>query len=368
MNYKETLFFVAKCLTITLEKENRKEIEAQLKSTEIDWDAVVKLSTEHYVFPALYCNLKRADFLKHLPEELVNYMIHITDLNRERNLQIIEQAKEVNELLLDNNIAPIFLKGTGNLLEGLYEDIAERMVGDIDFIVSKDDYLKTIKIIKKDNYVKTHPERDAFPSHRHYFRLSKEHKIAAVEIHKELLIKKYISEFNFSVIKQDSQIINNASVLSFANQLALSIIAKQINDNGQLFKNISLRNGYDVFLLSKKTSLIKALSNFKELLTPLNNFAAICYTTFGNTSSLKYINTEDAKKYLLTYNKHNSNIKVRKKYLQKTKNKIFVKTRVTIIYKSVFNKEYRSWFLKKIINKNWQQEKLSQLGLKKTKS
>ena len=49
MNYKETLCFVAKYLTITLEAKNRKEIEKQLKSTSIDWDAVVKVSTVHYI-------------------------------------------------------------------------------------------------------------------------------------------------------------------------------------------------------------------------------------------------------------------------------------------------------------------------------
>ena len=78
MNYKETLFFIAKCLTISLEEKNRQEIEKQLKSTTIDWDAVVKVSTAHYVFPALYCNLKRADFLQYLPHELVSYMEYIT--------------------------------------------------------------------------------------------------------------------------------------------------------------------------------------------------------------------------------------------------------------------------------------------------
>ena len=59
-----------------------------------------------------------------MPDDLVEYMIHITNLNRERNEQIIEQAKEVNQLLLDHNITPVFLKCTWNLLEGLYEDIA----------------------------------------------------------------------------------------------------------------------------------------------------------------------------------------------------------------------------------------------------
>lgn len=79
-------------MTISLEAKNRQQIEKQLKSTSIDWDAVVKLSTAHYVFPALYCNLKRADFLNYLPLELVNYMEHITDINRERNKQIISRA------------------------------------------------------------------------------------------------------------------------------------------------------------------------------------------------------------------------------------------------------------------------------------
>ena len=56
LNYKETLFFIAKCLTISLEEKNREEIEFILEITDVDWEAVVKLSTSHYVFPAIYCN------------------------------------------------------------------------------------------------------------------------------------------------------------------------------------------------------------------------------------------------------------------------------------------------------------------------
>ena len=108
MTYRETLFFIGKCLTITHEVHNKLLVEKELKTNTIDWDAVVKVSTGHYVFPALYCNLKRANFLHYLPKDLVEYMKHITDLNRERNQQIIEQAKEINELLIKNNITPIY--------------------------------------------------------------------------------------------------------------------------------------------------------------------------------------------------------------------------------------------------------------------
>jgi hypothetical protein len=94
LNYKETLYFVAKCLTISLEEKNRDEIEFILKTMDVDWDTVVKVSTGHYVFPALYCNLQRANFLHYLPEELVTYMKHITNLNRERNEEIITEARE----------------------------------------------------------------------------------------------------------------------------------------------------------------------------------------------------------------------------------------------------------------------------------
>ena len=152
MTYKETLYFIAQSLTLSSEEKNRSSIELILKTKELDWDSVVKLSTSHYVLSAVYCNLKRANFLKYVPAELVKYMKYITNLNRDRNKQIIQQAKKLNSLLLDNGIRPIFLKGTGNLLASIYEDIAERMVGDIDFLVSKNDYLKVIHILSKHGY------------------------------------------------------------------------------------------------------------------------------------------------------------------------------------------------------------------------
>ena len=180
-----------------------------LKTTNIDWDAVVKVSTAHYVFPALYCNLKRVNFLHYLPEDLVGYMTFITNLNRERNEQIIAQAKELNTLLLENNITPIFLKGTGNLLVGVYEDIAERMVGDIDLIFLKEEYPKAITLLREFGYDKEIPQK--FP-YRHYPRIIRKDSIAGVEIHKELLIEKYADEFNYSFVTKDSQVIYDTAV------------------------------------------------------------------------------------------------------------------------------------------------------------
>ena len=56
----------------------------------------------------MYCNFKRVGFLSCLPQELVSFTEHITNLNRERNQQIITQVKDLNTLLLNNNITTIF--------------------------------------------------------------------------------------------------------------------------------------------------------------------------------------------------------------------------------------------------------------------
>jgi hypothetical protein len=365
LNYKETLFFIAKCLTISLEEKNRAEIEFMLKTTDVDWDAVIKVSTSHYVFPALYCNFKRADFLKYLPVDLVDYMKHITGLNRDRNTQIIQQAQELNSLLLANNIRPIFLKGTGNLIAGLYVDIAERMVGDIDFIFSKEDYPKAITVLREFGYSEVN-KKEYYPpdEKKHYRRLQKEDRIAAIEIHSELLgIKKYSSEFNYSFVEKDSQTLNVVRVLSYANKLNLSIIADQINDSGFYYKTMALRNAYDVFLLSKKTNAKDAVNTLDKLSHPLHCFLAACYEVFNKVESIEYIKNAKTALYLSVFN--NQFTKPVKGQSKRNKIYLFIKRILDILYKSIIYKEYRVFLFKSLTDKDWYKRKLIQLGIKK---
>ena len=366
MNYKETLFFIAKCLTISCEEKNRDEIEFILKTTDVDWDSVVKVSTSHFVFPALYCNFKRADFLKYLPADLVEYLIHITNLNRDRNTQILQEAQELNSLLLANKITPIFLKGTGNLLAGIYDDIAERMVGDIDFIFSKEDYPKAITILREYGYSEVKKQEYYPPNEsRHYRRLQKENNIAAIEIHKELLIEEYANEFNYSFVEKDTQIIKGVRVLSYANKLNLSIIANQINDNGFYYKTMALRNAYDVFLLSKKTNAKDAMHALDKLTNPLNCFLAACYEVFNKVDSLEYNNTKKTASYLNVFNSQFANPIPTKRQSRFYKIYIFIKRIFYILYKSIAHRAYLVFLFKSLTDKNWYKEKLIQFGIKK---
>ena len=339
MTYKETLFFVGKCLTIQHEEKNRVLIEKKLISNTIDWGAVVKVSTAHYVFPALYCNLKRVNFLKYVPDDLVEYMIHITNLNRERNEQIIEQAKELNRLLIEHNITPIFLKGTGNLLEGLYEDIAERMVGDIDFIVAMDEYEETIRVLKTNDY-KVIKNDKTKSSHRHYSPLVNPTRIGAVEIHNSIFKEPYEELLGFQKIKTTLVKQSDFYFLSNENKIVTTILTKIINDNLYLSKIVPLRTVYDVFLISKKGNYNIVINNKKNF-QKFNNYFGCIKMILNNPESINVIENKNLKKYQKSYLKLIADSRREKiiNYLEKT---------LIRCEKFLLNKRYRYLVLKKL--------------------
>jgi hypothetical protein len=292
-------------------------------------------------------------------------MEHITNINRERNKQMISQANELNNVLLANNIRPVFLKGTGNLLAGIYDDIAERMVGDIDFIFSKEDYPKAITILREFGYSYVVKIKNPLPNFKHYPRLKKDNNIAAIEIHKELLLEKYASDFNYIFAGKDSQVINGFKVLSYANKLNLSIIADQINDGGFYYKRMALRNAYDVFLLSKKTNAQDAIITLNKLTNPLNFFLAACYEVFNKVDSLEYYRTKKTLSYLSIFNSKFTNRKKTRRQHNRIKKYLARKKKLNILYKSIIYKEYRVWLFNLLTDKDWYNQKLIQLGIKK---
>lgn len=356
--------FLAKSLSISASNKNLQEIKRVLKTQKIDWDLLVKISTGQLVLPAIYCNYKRNNLLQFLPDDLVAYMKEITSLNRDRNLKIIEQINELNTLLRDNGVNPIFIKGTGNLIQGLYEDPAERMIGDIDFLVSKNHYDLAAKILIENNYQPVSNLGYHFPIFKHYPRLYIDDKIAAVEIHKEMIIEKYASEFNYKTIKNDMFKKNGFFLLSLNDQKALSIFSNQINDRGFHYKSAGLRNAYDFLLLNSKKPGIDFALRFNKLKTP-----ALCFMASVNYMFCGIVNDENndrkVKKYLKLFKSLLYNPKKRKLYSKFIGVKFFLKDRSKIILSSFVNKELRIWLFNRISDKRWQREKLVQLNFKK---
>jgi len=264
MTYKQALYFIGKCLAINNDPKRHKEVLNRINNGAICWGKIVRVSTGHMVLPALYLNLKRANLLQYLPEDLVAYCEEVTNLNSARNKAIIKQAKTLDTLLKQHNIIPVFLKGTAHIIEGLYRDIAERMVGDIDLIVPENQIEKVANLLIKNGYK---PIGDFIsirtPGSKHYPRLTHPTELAAVEIHWAVVLNPHKTNLNYTTIFKEKQAVNTVFVPLYSHQAIHNILNTQINDKGYLYGKVSPRQLYDGFLLQQKPRVLESCLQYK---------------------------------------------------------------------------------------------------------
>ena len=110
------------------------------------------------------------------------------------------------------------------------------------------------------------------------------------------------------------------------------------------YKTMPLRNAYDVFLLSKKTNAKAAVNTLDKLTNPLNCFLAACYEVFNKVDSLEYNPTIEADSYLRDFNTSYFRI-MKERICDILRFYITVNSRLFILYKSIFHKEYRFWYI-----------------------
>lgn len=308
MTVSAALFFVGRCLTLGQCPERIGEVRDFIRSDSVVWEQVVWVSTGELVFPALYMQLNRAGLLQELPFDLVDYMEEFTALNRDRNRQIIEQAREITELLNRHEIFPIFLKGTAHLLDGLYEDISERMVGDIDLLVDEKLMVNAAEILIASGY---EPMAKYDPNYykigKHYPRLANNNCAAAVEVHRQIILFPFNKAIGFELISKESG-------KSFTEPLALvpcnrhqiiqNILNFQVNDFGYYYGNFSLRQCYDLLLLSERITPLTVVREFGQYFHRMNANLAIANTFFADPPKLPFQNNWQAKFFIFRIRMH----------------------------------------------------------------
>ena len=115
----------------------------------LNYDKLIKIASNHLMLPALYVNFKQNVNFKKTPIEFQKYLREIYLLNRERNLILIEEVKTLSKILNSKKINYAFLKGSSLIYGNHFEDIGERMVGDIDLLVDYEQKEITIDLLKE---------------------------------------------------------------------------------------------------------------------------------------------------------------------------------------------------------------------------
>ena len=242
-------------------------------------------------------------------------MKEITNLNRRNNNEILKQIAFIAKLFKKNKIEYVFLKGSAMLIFKPYKTVDDRMIGDIDILVSEKDLFKAKKVLIAANFQQLTSKFNftkGVISQRHLKRLIHPNYISAVELHRRLLIDEKSDQINSRNILKNKIKTNKGYFIPSKNDLWLhAILNWQYNDNGYLFNTFSLRSFLDVVHLENK-NISSNLVKHKVV----RHFYSLCSIFIDTYPNANYFSTLTFK-YKLQY--HNfrllSNFIVKFKFL-----------------------------------------------------
>ncbi|WP_191860202.1 nucleotidyltransferase family protein [Hanstruepera ponticola] len=246
----ETYKYIADIISF---KSDLAQLQDNITSKRIDWSDIVKVASDHLVLTTVYCRLKDKSLLQYLPEDLKDYLTELTAINRNRNDVLVEDITEISKLFSTNHINHVFLKGAAIIISGYYEDSGERMIGDIDILVERSQVNLAKKLLITMDYLPGDILlSEKYQDKRHIPRLVNETKLAPIEIHTELLMKKHLNKLSSKDVLIKKQYVNGVFVPHASHLLNHCILSFQINDNGNYFNSIHLKNIYDSLVITKK--------------------------------------------------------------------------------------------------------------------
>ena len=357
MKDNSTLRVIGLCLTLGLYPERKDELQQLFSSKSVDLEKLVKAGSDQLVLPAIYLQLKNAGLLQYLPNELTEHLDNITHLNRERNQHIIEQVNEISSFLNNNGIQPVFLKGTAHLLLNLYNDPAERMVGDIDFLVKEEQMLPAAEVLMKAGFKPLIKFKPAIHKNlKHYPRMVNYDYPAAVEIHREVILAPYDKKFRAKdILAQKQPVPGNPEMFVPSNKHLIihNILNAQINDKAYKNRIILLRQMYDLMLLSGKEDPQKVLNEFGKCPKLSNTWLAVTSKVLDLPNKIKFEDSRPLRSYLKGFF-----------FLQKHPAVTILYRTITYILwriwryisfpvKAIFNKEARAGLWARISDRKW---------------
>jgi len=360
MNRIQTYYLIGNLLTADSNSERREDIIKSLQSPILNWPLFIATGSNHLVLQTIYFKLQEQKLTEYMPSEVLAHLKYVFDLNEQRNTKIIQQVSSINTLLGSNGIIPLYLKGVGNIIDGLYSNIAERIMHDIDLLVPDEQWEAAATILIKDGYgEKKQYDMTKRTKMMHYPTLFKPGTIASVEIHRLPVNYMYADTLGALEVWQDKKLVDGIMpcyVMSDRHKIIHSFIHAQLHHEGQLYAKVFLRILYDLLLLSKREDLEAVFAGMNKY----HKQAASCLSIMNKTFSIKKSGKSDLKSgsrvFLI---RHNINLRTwvvsRSTYLSI---KIF-RAYFKLPFRAITDKELRTSLIKRLLDRKWYAQHLN---------
>ncbi|MBN1597153.1 MAG: nucleotidyltransferase family protein [Bacteroidales bacterium] len=354
MNRLQTYYFIGNLLSSSFNAKHKESLIQEFKSPDFNWSLFIALGSNHLVLQIIYCKLLGNQLTEYLPAEVNSHLREIYDLNLDRNMEIIKQIKAINLLLNSHGIAPLYMKGAGNIIDSLYSDLPERLMHDIDILVPGEHLEPVITALLNDGYrsfSEIKPEK--LKTAKHYPPLSKTGNKVTLEVHRFPVGHQYTKIINTDEIWKERKQIDDYGtcyVMSDHHKIIHNFVHSQLMHHGHSYARVHLRDLYDLLMLTYREDIGLCLKGLKGQRNKAFSYLGLMQKVFQKES------TERTKRNLfvrLYYFRYEINLRSRIFSLINFLIAIMFRSYIIIPIRSLKDKERRNSLPKKLFEKNW---------------
>ncbi len=351
MNASELFYFIGKCLAMDDDPLAVDKVKSAVKEGVVQWERFVLMGSHHLVLPALYSAFKRHGLLHIIPDDLSEYLEKIYTLNYERNEEILSQAGDITKLFNAQGIEPIFLKGVGHLMQGLYHDKGDRMMTDIDIMVPAPYIHEAASVLLDNGYLNDAEDKpEDFEGHHHLPGFYHPKAVAFIELHSTPLPAKFNKLMPVKDIISEKQKsgVEGAWIMAPKHQMILNFIHDQVHDREFRYRSLIMKGLYDFYLISKN----HPVSDIRPVLRKYNNkFNAYCYyvsAVFNDSEWPEHTNSPSVRRFKRQTEYLQDHPKIFSCYLRLVYNFERIVKILLLFATAPFSKYSRYYILKKI--------------------
>jgi hypothetical protein len=355
MKRNQLYTLLSDCLSLDFHAEKLGHIKEQLESGTLDWIKFVSLASNHFVLQTIFRIFGEHQLLDKTPAEVVTEMQRIHSLIEARNNEMLSLSLEINDILKQIHIYPIFTKGMGHIMQDLYKDKTDRLLADVDVLIPFDSIEPAVKALKENGF--THLKEldpNKIKNLKHFPRIFKPGSLVSFEVHWEPIGPKFRQLLNEEMVQKEKiRTVNfhDCHTMSWKHALQHNFIHSQLEHRAHYFAKVFLRNMYDLALLAQKADVNKAMQELSAYQKQAASYIILTEQTFGlenfSTSDIQ----EKASRFFLFHHKFNLHYRLPNITLR-----LFVRIYHSYIrkfFRAFIDKELRKQIFRNLSSRSW---------------
>jgi hypothetical protein len=222
------------------------------------WEGALRLAAAHDLLPALWSAGRERGWWAALPADALTQVVaHFAsgsthsplvlqqayDANRLRVADLSDQGRLILEHLASAGIVAVPLKGLHALMAGWWPDPADRVMRDLDILVSKDDAGSASRCLAELGYRPFATGHTAAADHE-LPAVALPGRAGSIELHTALVVSRW------SAVLPGAEIIDRGPLMSSTDAVIHSIAHAQLHDEAHLLARIPLRALHELMILA----------------------------------------------------------------------------------------------------------------------